>query len=127
MANPEELKNKIEKLPKWAQEYIRDIERGRDIAIRALNEYCDSQTPSEFFIEEMESTGEGQGPSIKVRYIQTRRISVVHDGVQLDVGIDNAKELTLQWYNVNRRCGDVAFIPESYQRARLLSKQNMMD
>ncbi len=34
----------ITRLPKWAQEYIEDLRREREMAIRALNSYIDEQT-----------------------------------------------------------------------------------
>ena len=37
------------KLPAWAQEHIKELERERDIAIRALNDYVDNQTESAIF------------------------------------------------------------------------------
>ena len=116
---------RIKKLPRWAQEIIEDLDRERTVAIRALNEYCESQDPSPFYIDEWESTGETRGPTTKTRYIQTRRIEVDHAGVHLSVSISNDNDLILQWSDQNRRVGEVAFIPESYQRARLVSKDNM--
>lgn len=58
------------KLPKWAQEHIRKIEREREVAVRALNQYVDDQTPAAFYVDEPESTGEQVGPSFKKRYFQ---------------------------------------------------------
>jgi hypothetical protein len=113
----------IEKLPKWAQEIIRDLTRQRETAIRALNEYIDNQTPSPIYVEEMECTGEGIGPSYKKRYIQSRKISVSHSGVDLVILLRD-DYIDLQWGSekLNR---DAAFIPSSYQSARLVSKENM--
>ena len=117
--------NRIKKLPVWAQDIIKDLDRERKVAIQALNEYCDSQTPAPFYIDEWESTGETKGPTTKTRYIQTRKIEVDHEGVHLSVGISNDNDLVLQWSDQNRGMGEVAFIPESYQRARIVSKENM--
>jgi hypothetical protein len=60
----------LTKLPKWAQEYIKDIKRQRDDARTRLSEFIDSQTPSDFFVEEWDNAG-----PIK-RYIQTHKITV---------------------------------------------------
>ena len=35
----------INKLPKWAQRHIQDLERRLDIAKKRLDEYLDDQTP----------------------------------------------------------------------------------
>lgn len=116
--------NDISKLPKWAQDKIKELERQRLTAINALNQYCDSQTPSPFYIDEYESTGEGYGPSSKRRYIQTYKIEVVHQGVWLSVSL-REDCINLQWGNGPHKHNDVAFIPHSYQNARIVSKENM--
>ena len=115
------------KLPKWAREHIRDVNRERDIAIRALNKYVDSQTPSPFLIEELESTGEKTGPSFKVRYIQTHRIAVRYAGIYLDVKLPlrGEKHISLQWSAEDRSCRDIAMIPESFCQVRLVTKEAM--
>jgi hypothetical protein len=41
----------FEKLPKWAEEHIKTIQRERDNAVRALNDYVNSQTPTEIYID----------------------------------------------------------------------------
>lgn len=64
------------KLSKKVQRYIEDIERERDMAIRTLNEFQDSDTPSSFWIEDWVCTGETQGPSTKKHYVQARRMTV---------------------------------------------------
>ncbi len=113
----------IEKLPKWAQEHIKDLNRQRDVAIRALNEYCDKQTESKFYIDESEFTGESVGPTSKRRYIQTRKIYIEHASVLLTVIIREG-EIDIGWSNINHH-GDVAFMPSSYMQARLVAKENM--
>ena len=114
----------IAKLPKWAQDHIKKIERERDIAVRELNEWCDSQTPSKVRIDELVVTGEERGPSHKVRYVQTERATFTHSGVELDVSVFRDGEISLQW-SAEDSHGDVAMIPESGNRVRLVSKQNM--
>ena len=116
----------LSKLPKWAQKEFENLQRERDIAVRALREYTDSQTESPFFIDELESTGDtdGSGPASYTRYVQTHKISVKHGGVLLDIYLrDN--NIELQWNNYERHFEDIAFIPESYQKARLVHPDNM--
>ena len=113
----------ITKLPKWAQQYIKGILLERKTAIRALNEYVDSQTPSAFYIDEMESTGEEQGPSVKRRYIQGQRMQITHAGITVDIILRDTT-IDLQWDEENRH-GDVAMIPSSYMAMRLVAKKNM--
>lgn len=125
MTTPEQLA----KLPRWAQDHIKDITRERDVAVRALNEYCDDQTPSPFYVDEMVCTGEQRGPSIKRRYIQAHTIKVKWAGVDLvidanDYGNRN-NEIGLQWSTTPRGCGDVALIPKSFQSVTLKLPVNM--
>lgn len=119
----------IAKLPKWAREHIKKIERERDTAIRALNEYCNKQTPSPFRVEDNIGTGEKLGGSKKVRYIQTHSIIVENEGVQLRILVRTYqrehKEIELQWGKPNYATGEVAFIPTTFQAAKLVSKENM--
>lgn len=75
----------FDKLPKYAREHIRDIERERDVAIRALNECLDNQTESPIFITDLICTGEEQGPTFKTRYIQGHRITIRHAGIEADI------------------------------------------
>ncbi len=116
----------IEKLPKWAQMHIKTIQRQRDTAINALNEHNDTQTESPFYIEELICTGEGEGgsPAYKKRYIQAHKMSVLHEGVLLDILLRD-KHIDISWSNGKYGSGDVAFIPATFQQARLVSKENM--
>ena len=119
------MTDKIAKLPKWAQDHIQELQRQRDIAVRALNEYCDSQTPSEMYVEENECTGEQEGPSVKVRYIQGQRMNFLAHGVLLSVYTGRENYIELSWSAPGWRQEDIAFIPSSNHQARLVSKENM--
>lgn len=112
------------RLSKKVQEYIKDIEQERFIAIRALNEYIDGQTPSPFYIEDALSTGETQGPTFKRVYIQTHKMTIEHQGVYLTILLRD-DHIDMQWSTPEHRTGDVALIPTSYQSAKLVSKKYM--
>ena len=43
----------MEKLPKWACAYIKNINSERDLAVRELNSWVDNQTKTPFFRDEM--------------------------------------------------------------------------
>lgn len=110
------------KLPKWARDYFVDVARERDTALRALNNYVDTQTPSAFYIDELECTGEDRGPTSKRRHIQTHKITVQHNGVRLDVSINchHPDAISLQWGSERGSCErHVAFIPTSFMAAEL--------
>jgi hypothetical protein len=92
------------KLPKWAQEYIVNIERERDVAIRTLNEFTDSQTPSPFWYDEMVCLGEptphgDRGPTEKRHYIQAHRMTVKVGTGEIDFFLrePNVLEISSGW------------------------------
>jgi hypothetical protein len=114
----------FEKLPKKVLEYIKDIERERETAIKSLNEYLDNQQESPFYYNDYLCTGEESGPSYKTKYIQTHKIEVKHAGVILRVMLrDNI--IDLNWESESRGISQVAFVPQCFQGARLVSKENM--
>lgn len=121
----------IAKLPKWAQKHITALERERFISVRALNEYCDSQTESPFRYWDFICTGEGNERSnqeIKTRFIQTNKIEVHWAGLELTVLIrPDVKEIDIQWCagEGQGRITEIAFIPKSFCSAVLKTKENM--
>ncbi len=119
----------IAKLPKWAQEYIKDVSREREVSLRTLNAFQDEQTPSPFYVEENLCTGEASGPTTKRRYIQAHSVEVYFRGVHLTVDANefgnSGSGIRLQWSSKERGGGDAAFIPTSYQSARIVSKEDM--
>jgi hypothetical protein len=64
----------IKKLPAWARDYIKDLDRERFLAVRSLNTFLDSKTPSSVYTQSYECTGETVGPSIKINFLQTTRV-----------------------------------------------------
>jgi hypothetical protein len=85
----------LTKLPKWAQEYFADIRRQRDAAVLALNEFRDSETPSNFWVETWVSDGEETSPSTKRHYIQTHRVTVRVDKREVDILLRQDGELEI--------------------------------
>lgn len=123
----EDYSEKIKKLPKWAQEHINKIERERDVSIKALNEFTDSQTEAPFFYSEFVCTGEERGPSSKKKFIQTHQMEVEHAGVSLSITLRDGR-IDVGWRAGNRFSNrEAAFIPTSYMQARIVSKENMED
>lgn len=111
------------KLPKWAQDHIKTLERERDVAVRSLNEYVDGQTESAIYYDDLISTGEERGPSNKRVYIQTHSIEVEHNGVHLSLLLRDNIELRCE--DLNRAMNFVAFVPTSFNGMSLVSKENM--
>ena len=124
----EELAEKVSKLPKWAREHIERLARQRDTAVHALDEYTDDQKPSAFYTDDAECTGEKRGPTFRRRNIQAHRIICEANGVWLEIGVPQIVRdgINIQWGGEKRfSITEAAFIPESYQRARIVAKENM--
>ena len=82
----------IAKLPKWAQERIRELKRALDVSRLAMADMLDSQSPSLVWYEELVSDSTIGGPSIRRVYIQTDRIMFGIDSSRnkiLTVSIDH--------------------------------------
>lgn len=120
----------ISKLPRWAQEHIKDLERNLTTA-QALNKrFEDAQTPSPFYTDDWTVT-----PSVK-RFFQATasRICIEHAGVHLQVFLADPKdgqrlhgiELSYQGINERSLCGStVALMPRSISCIQLVNKANL--
>src|SRR5207248_4299618 len=100
--------------------------------VRALNEYLDKQTPSAIFTEEMHTMQVGEllpGGTVQRSYVQNEHIVIEAHGVRLRVstkyGSTNDDSIVLQWEDTDRLGKEVAFIPLSFQQARLIAKDKM--
>jgi len=118
------MNDKIEKLPKWAQEYIKDLQRQRDVAVRALDKYVDEQPPSPFYTEDLHCTEPVGGPTRRKRYIQAHGMTVQHEGVCLNILL-RPEHIDLQWGTDKNLSREVAFIPSSWMAARLVCRERM--
>lgn len=79
----------IAKLPKWAQDYIRNIESALEVSRKTMTKFCDAQTPSRVWYEDLVCDAPTGGPSLRRVYLQTNRI-VFGDDSQIQ------KTLTVQ-------------------------------
>lgn len=107
----------LNKLPKFAQEYIRKIERERELAVRQLNEFVDGQTESKIWVDEAVCTGEESGPSFKRHYIQAHRLTfkVGNEEVDVALALNGAAEMYIN-------CGgsQMTFQPTASNQIRIL-------
>lgn len=111
---------KLDKLPKWAQEYVRKLERDLSLAKRLLDEWKDEQTESPFYVVDYDM-GE-----FRTRYVQAYKMEVEYAGVHLSILLrQDEREIDLSWGIGEDRTGEVALIPHSYQHVKLVSKENM--
>lgn len=77
MQKPTPTPEQVAKLPAWAKELLKHLQQERDLAVRTLNEFCDSQKESNIYVEECPCTGEATGPSFKRCYIQSDTVNFV--------------------------------------------------
>ena len=119
----------VTKLPKWAQEHIRDLERQREAAVTALNRALDAQTPGPFYYDDNVLIGDRQGPSRKRIYFAQHEWSICceHAGLILRVTArrDREEVIGLQWGLVDWSTKDVAMVPVSHNAVRLVAQENM--
>lgn len=107
------LAGDVLKLPKWAQAYIEDLLREREMAIRTLNEFQDSQTPSRIYYEDHACTGEETGPTAKIKYIQSNRITFLVGKHEIDI-YSNIDEPDHPYLEIYSDCGKrLFFSPQS--------------
>ena len=66
---------RIAKLPLWAQDYIRDIQRQRDAALETLNVFTESQKKSRIWTYDNPCIGEGTSPVEKRNYLQSYAVT----------------------------------------------------
>lgn len=108
------------RLPKYAQQYIRSLERANEDLRKKIQRDDDSQTPSKVWYEEFVNTGKFE--TVR-RYVQSERVVFVHAGVHLTVSCFRDNEIELQWGIPTKHgspmLGDISFVPTSYQSAKL--------
>jgi len=106
------------KLPKYAQEHIEELQRDRDLAIKKLNDFLDSQTPSPIYVDDMIAFS--GGPKQIRQYVHGQRVFFEKDGVTLEVSLfDDYRNIEMRYYQTKRLTGSVALTPVSHQHLRL--------
>ncbi len=118
----------IQKLPKWAQEYIADLVRERDSAQSMLKRMADDQTPSPIYIDDWYSV-----PSVK-RFVQSpaNRVTIEHAGVHCEIYLASEKDgqrlhgIEINYSDTDHRLHcEVAVIPRGIGNIQLVSKENL--
>ena len=128
----QDFQEKIQKLPKWAQEYIKDLERSVKSVKDDLEKFADDQTESNFYIQELEQLTDQDGKTENVwvrRYIQGHRMNVDFGGVRLSIllradgsgGVEDSIELS--WSAHDRIAAPANFQPMAFQQARIFLGQ----
>ena len=112
----------IERLPKWAQAHIEQLDRQRRDAITALARFQDSDEPTMISYQRNEHL-DGDLQTL-TRYLNTHQVQFTRDGVTLTVTLpyydDNEHGIKLSWGpEGSHGLGDMCFTPTSYQQARI--------
>lgn len=110
------------KLPKWAQDYMKDLERQAFVAQRTLREYQDQQTQSEFFVEDYDS----DQAKMTRKYIQTSKVSIQRGALKVDVYCRlHENSIDIAYYDEGRISREVALVPQGLNSVKIILKQDM--
>src|SRR6516165_3957751 len=106
----DEVEDRVVKLPKWVQDYIRLLQRERDDAIWHYQSQLDDQTASPFFHDTIECcTGKSE---IKRRYVQASHIQCEMSGIVVDVRpYERDGYISVMFSRTDNAIGGVAIIP----------------
>lgn len=69
----------IVKLPKWAQDYIKDLQCKQTINERTMEKFQNDQTKSAVYIDDSVYVNGKAGPQCVVKYLQTTGVTFVMD------------------------------------------------
>ena len=113
--------NDITKLPKWAQEKIRDLERQRQEAVSALRDFTEAHDTGAVRCRLLVCDGESKGPTYREVRFDARWIEIEHAGVKLDVTLPS-DEIRVAYSTPGRASGCVYLQPTSFQQFKLKAK-----
>ena len=111
----------IVKLPKWAQEHIRDLERQRMAAVEALEDFTAKNDTGPVCCRLMVSDGASRGPSSRQVRFDARWVEIDHAGVHVDLTLAEG-EVRVAYTLSARAAGCVYLQPTSFQQFKLKSK-----
>jgi len=112
----------IEKLPKWAQEHIKDLDRRAFVSERSLREYRDSLTPSEFFVEEYDADLK----KMVRKYVQTNKIAVERNKIHLEIILrQDENGIDVTWWSEDRLTREIALVPKGFNSISIVGKDQM--
>lgn len=121
--NTELTKEQFDRLPKYAQKRIRELERQAEIAARLVNRLTDEQTPSKIWTDSLDNY-DGTNKFVK-RYFQAHDVTIEHRGVRLNVSNlwSEDQDMRLFWGPSGSLscCGTIALVPTSHQQAKLVN------
>jgi len=113
-------RERLAKLPKWAQQRISDLERHVEKCEDALAQFEHTQTKSKVFYDFQTQTTRYRS------YVPADKITFEHADVILEVSLHEDDRINLSWRPSGRgyNLGDICFIPHAFQQARLVNPKN---
>ena len=120
--NNQATQERIAKLPLWAREHIAELERARQSAVDALAKYVNENDEGPFVFSEFVSDGEKCGPTTYTRRVNAYKLDVAHADIHFSLTLADEDAIKIRWSagKASHSMGDVCFIPESWQQARLV-------
>jgi len=85
---------KVESLPKWAQGYIKSLERERETAVNALFDYTKNQEPSQFYSDSFLRLGQ---TSMVKQYIQADSVTCEIKGLSVDMRVHDDNSISIMF------------------------------
>lgn len=118
------MDERVAKLPKWAQERMAQLERGRDEMKRLLDEFQRGHQDGKILISEMYH--DGDNTQVTDHRLAGHRVEIEHAGCRLSVNVGRDDEIFLSWSAGTGiiSLGDCCFIPTGYQQAKLVHPGN---
>lgn len=112
----------LTKLPKWLQEYIEDLKRDAFLAKRTLKEYRDTQTPSSFYIWDVDPDTH----EMVKHFIQTNKMTIDRNGLRVEIILREDAGIDVAWSDEsNRLTKECALIPMGLNSIRIKTKNDM--
>ena len=114
--------NDIAKLPKWAQDRLKSAER----AARDARDACAKTYESQEITGVWQYVYDGVSAERRKAYIDAHSVEFHHAGVWVRVMLPTDNRGIELWWGENENMGgEVAMIPESYQKVLLVTAPNM--
>ncbi len=113
--------NDITKLPKWAQERIRNLERQRIAAVEALDDFEAAHATGPVTVHQMVSDKSGGPSSRKVRF-DAHWLTIEHAGVALDITLADDEIRVSYTQGKSMPSSPVYLQPTSFQQFKLKAK-----
>jgi hypothetical protein len=108
----------ITRLPRWAQNHIRDLEMRLDSAVRAMNQAYEQSPEKAPFIVHRNACVKAGGPVTLTQRVEGYSMEVAHAGIELNVMLRD-DHISLQYHPPRKWIAHIALVPQSFQQVGL--------